>query len=132
MGLNLVSVAKKLGIKKVLNLGSSCMYPKNFEEAIPEKALLTGELEETNEGYAIAKIAVAKACEYISRENSNYFYKTIIPCNLYGKYDKFDDNSSHMIPAVIKKSIMRKLIMSQRSKFGGMVIRAVSLCMQKI
>ncbi|EER7114049.1 NAD-dependent epimerase/dehydratase family protein, partial [Escherichia coli] len=103
MGLNLVSVAKKLGIKKVLNLGSSCMYPKNFEEAIPEKALLTGELEETNEGYAIAKIAVAKACEYISRENSNYFYKTIIPCNLYGKYDKFDDNSSHMIPAVIKK-----------------------------
>ncbi|EBS8155790.1 NAD-dependent epimerase/dehydratase family protein, partial [Salmonella enterica subsp. enterica serovar Adelaide] len=103
MGLNLVTIAKKLGIKKFLNLGSSCMYPRNFEEAIPEKALLTGELEETNEGYAIAKVAVAKACEYISRENSNYYYKTIIPCNLYGKYDKFGDDSSHMIPAVIKK-----------------------------
>lgn len=104
MGLNLVTIAKKLGIKKFLNLGSSCMYPRNFEEAIPEKALLTGELEETNEGYAIAKVAVAKACEYISRENSNYYYKTIIPCNLYGKYDKFGDDSSHMIPAVIKNS----------------------------
>ncbi|ECH2654966.1 NAD-dependent epimerase/dehydratase family protein, partial [Salmonella enterica] len=103
MGINIVNEAKNCGVKHFINLGSSCMYPKDIETAISEDALLTGKLEDTNEGYAIAKITVAKLCEYITRENKEYHYKTIIPCNLYGKYDKFDENSSHMIPAVINR-----------------------------
>ncbi|MGV4231121.1 GDP-L-fucose synthase family protein [Citrobacter portucalensis] len=103
MGVNIVNEAKICGVKNFINLGSSCMYPKGIDTAISEGALLTGKLEDTNEGYAIAKITVAKLCEYITKENEDYHYKTIIPCNLYGKYDKFDEHSSHMIPAVINR-----------------------------
>ena len=78
------------------------MYPKNAPNPLREEAI-TGELEPTNEGYAIAKIMTAKLCEYISKVHGDQFFKTIIPCNLYGRYDKFDEASSHMIPAVIKK-----------------------------
>jgi len=62
-----------------------------------------GELEPTNEGYAIAKITSTRLCEYINKEDSDFLYKTVIPCNLYGKYDKFDPKHSHMLPAVIQK-----------------------------
>ncbi len=79
------------------------MYPRNAQNPLAEELILQGELEPTNEGYAIAKITSTRLCEYIHRENSSYQYKTIIPCNLYGKYDKFDPKHSHMIPAVIKK-----------------------------
>jgi len=103
MGTNLVMSAKKANIKRFLNLGTSCMYPRNAQNPLNEDLILKGELEPTNEGYAIAKVAVAKLCEYISREDSSFQYKTLIPCNLYGRFDKFDPSSSHMIPAVIKK-----------------------------
>ncbi|EER4820981.1 NAD-dependent epimerase/dehydratase family protein, partial [Escherichia coli] len=103
MGVNIVNEAKNCGVKNFINLGSSCMYPKGIDTAISEDALLTGKLEHTNEGYALAKITVAKLCEYITKESEGYHYKTIIPCNLYGKYDKFDEHSSHMIPAVINR-----------------------------
>ncbi|ECU8880406.1 NAD-dependent epimerase/dehydratase family protein, partial [Salmonella enterica] len=66
MGINIVNEAKNCGVKHFINLGSSCMYPKDIETAISEDALLTGKLEDTNEGYAIAKITVAKLCEYIT------------------------------------------------------------------
>lgn len=103
MGLNLITAAKNNKIKKLLNLGSSCMYPKDINSPLCEDMILKGELEPTNEGYALAKIACAKLCEYINRESSSYLYKTIIPCNIYGKFDKFDIDNSHMIPAVINK-----------------------------
>ncbi|HFU0690755.1 TPA: NAD-dependent epimerase/dehydratase family protein [Morganella morganii] len=103
MGLNLITAAKNNKIKNLLNLGSSCMYPKDIDSPLCEDMILKGELEPTNEGYALAKIACAKLCEYINRESSNYLYKTIIPCNIYGKFDKFDIDNSHMIPAVINK-----------------------------
>ena len=103
MGFNLVKAAQNIGIKKFLNLGSSCMYPRNAKNPLKEELVLKGELEPTNEGYAIAKCAVARLCEYISRQYPEFAYKTIIPCNLYGKYDKFSEKNSHMIPAVIKK-----------------------------
>jgi GDP-L-fucose synthase len=102
MGRNIISNASKLGIKKILNLGSSCMYPKDKSECIREEEMLTGPLEPTNEGYALAKICISKMCEYISKEKF-FQYKTIIPCNLYGKWDKFNPTISHMIPAVINK-----------------------------
>lgn len=103
MGQNLILSARELEIKKVINLGSSCMYPRDFKNPLKEEYILQGELEPTNEGYALAKIAVAKLCEYISKEDSSFLYKTLIPCNLYGYYDKFSPENSHMIPAVIRK-----------------------------
>jgi len=102
MGFNLLNASIQNRIEKVINLGSSCMYPKNKSTELKEEDILTGELEPTNEGYAISKIAVAKLCQYAFKEYS-LSYKTIIPCNLYGKYDSFDENTSHMIPAAIRK-----------------------------
>lgn len=103
MGINLINTAYKLGIKNLINIASSCMYPKYADNPLREEYILDGKLEPTNEGYALAKITVTKLCEYISKENNEFQYKTIIPCNLYGKYDKFDLEKSHMIPAVIRK-----------------------------
>lgn len=103
MGLNILTAAKEVGVKKVLNLSSSCMYPRNAANPLKEDLILKGELEPTNEGYALAKVAATRLCEYISREDDQYLYKTAIPCNLYGRHDKFDPKHSHMIPAVIRK-----------------------------
>ena len=103
MGLNLINVSIELKIKRLINLGSSCMYPKDLSEALREGDILTGTLEPTNEGYAIAKISIAKLCEYAEKEYG-LRYKTIIPCNLYGKYDNFSPENSHMVPAVIRKT----------------------------
>lgn len=103
MGQNIVLSAYQAGVKQLINLGSSCMYPRNAQNPLAEESILAGELEPTNEGYALAKIVTAKLCEYISRTNLDYHYKTLIPCNLYGKYDKFDPIKSHMIPAAIQK-----------------------------
>jgi GDP-L-fucose synthase len=103
MGINLVKAAKEHGIKKFLNLSSSCTYPRNYQNPLKEEYILKAELEPTNEGYALAKLSLLKMCEYISKEYPGYQYKTFIPCNLYGRWDKFDEVSSHMIPAVIKK-----------------------------
>ena len=109
MGRNIIMAAKFNNIKNLLNLSSSCMYPKNAENPIPESLILKGELEPTNEGYAIAKIMSTRLCEYIVKEDETKNYKTVIPCNLYGKYDKFDPQSSHMIPAAISKIYKAKL-----------------------
>jgi GDP-L-fucose synthase len=103
MGVNLISICKELKITKVLNLSSSCIYPKEIGNNIQEKDLLTGLLEPTNEGYAVAKIAVMKLCEYISTQFSELSYKSIIPCNIYGRYDHFDLQKSHMVPAVLMR-----------------------------
>jgi GDP-L-fucose synthase len=104
MGINLVKAAKEHGIKKFLNLSSSCIYPRNYRNPLKEEYILQAELEPTNEGYALAKLSILKMCEYISKEYPEYQYKTFIPCNLYGRWDKFDDVNSHMIPSVIKKN----------------------------
>jgi nucleoside-diphosphate-sugar epimerase len=103
IGLNILMSAKACSVKKFMNLGSSCMYPRDAENPLSEDLILKGELEPTNEGYAIAKVASTRLCEYINREDETYLYKTVIPCNLYGKHDKFDPEHSHMIPAVIRK-----------------------------
>lgn len=103
MALNVINGARKSGVRKLLNLGSSCMYPRNALNPLKEEVVLTGELEPTNEGYALAKISAARLCDYISKEDSHFIYKTIIPCNLYGRHDKFGAHNSHMIPAVISK-----------------------------
>jgi len=103
MGRNIVWASRICGVRKLINLGSSCMYPRNAPNPLKEEMVLQGELEPTNEGYALAKITTAKLCEYVIREEPEYQYKTLIPCNIYGRWDKFDPVLSHMIPAVINK-----------------------------
>lgn len=103
IGKNILLAAKNNNIKHFMNLASSCMYPRNAKNPLSEELILQGELEPTNEGYAIAKIVATRLCEYINKENPSFLYKTIIPCNLYGKFDKFSPEHSHMVPAVIKK-----------------------------
>jgi GDP-L-fucose synthase len=109
IGRNVVLASCKAGVKRLLNLGSSCMYPRNAPNPLREEMILTGELEPTNEGYALAKIVVAKLCDYISREDASFQYKTLIPCNIYGRHDTFDPIHSHMIPAAIRKIHEAKL-----------------------
>ena len=103
MGRNVVWAARSCGVKKLINLGSSCMYPRNALNPLKEEMVLQGELEPTNEGYALAKVTVSRLASYISKEFPEFRYKTLIPCNLYGRWDKFSPENSHMIPAVIRK-----------------------------
>ena len=84
------------------------MYPKNTDGLLIEDDLFSGRLEPTNEGYAIAKLSVAKLCEFVKKE-FNLDYKTIIPCNIFGKWDNFDPNYSHMIPSAIRKVYTSKI-----------------------
>lgn len=100
-------------VKYLLNFGSSCMFPRNAENPLKEDMLLTGELEPTNEGYALAKIAAQRMISYLSFEHPELCYKTVIPCNLYGKYDKFEEDKAHMIPAVIAR--MHKAVVENKS-----------------
>lgn len=104
---NLIKSAFENNIKHFINLGSSCIYPKNSKQPIKEKYLLTGSLEKTNEAYALAKIVGVKLCEFYNKQfNQNYL--TLMPCNLYGPNDNFDLKNSHFIPALIKKIIHSK------------------------
>lgn len=102
MGINLIDAAHKLKIKNLLNIGSSCIYPANEKKKINEKKLLSGQIEKTNEGYALAKISIIKLCEYIAR-SKNYNYFSLIPCNIYGPNDKFNSKNSHVMGALIYK-----------------------------
>lgn len=103
VGRNVVLAARQHGIRRLINLGSSCMYPRAAANPLREDMVLTGELEPTNEGYALAKIVTARLCEYVSREDAEFQYKTLIPCNIYGRFDKFDPARSHLLPAIIHK-----------------------------
>lgn len=103
MGRNVVLASYQAGVKQLINLGSSCMYPRNCSKPLTEEMMLKGELEPTNEGYALAKVVTARLCDYIVREDTSYQYKTLIPCNLYGRYDNFDPKHSHLLPAIIHK-----------------------------
>ena len=103
MGVNLIRAAKEVGVKNLLNLSSSCSYPCNISKPLAEDMILTGPFEPTNEGYAIAKTATLRMCEYITKQFEGFHYKTLIPCNLYGRHDKFSPKNSHLIPAIIRK-----------------------------
>lgn len=102
IALNVISAAIEFNIKKFINLGSSCMYPKGHTNKLTEDLILTGPLELSNEGYALAKILSLKLCAYAEFEHG-LNYKTLIPCNLYGRYDNFHPIRSHLIPAIIRK-----------------------------
>ncbi|MFC3100246.1 GDP-L-fucose synthase [Altererythrobacter lauratis] len=105
---NVIEAARQVGVEKLLFLGSSCIYPKLAPQPIPEDALLTGPLEPTNEWYAIAKIAGIKLCQAYRRQYG-CDYISAMPTNLYGPGDNFDLNSSHVLPALIRKAHEAKL-----------------------
>jgi GDP-L-fucose synthase len=100
---NVIRSADQSGVRKLLFLGSSCIYPKFAPQPIPESALLTGPLEPTNEAYAIAKIAGIKLCQAYSREKRKKFI-SIMPTNLYGPNDNFDLETSHALAALLRKA----------------------------
>lgn len=99
---NVVHAAYKYGVKKLLFLGSSCIYPKFAPQPLKEDYLLTGELEETNEAYAIAKIAGIRLCKHYNQQYGTNFI-SLMPTNLYGPNDNFDLETSHVMPALIRK-----------------------------
>jgi GDP-L-fucose synthase len=105
---NVIRAAYDYGVRKLLFLGSSCIYPRHAPQPIPESALLTGPLEPTNEAYAIAKIAGIKLCQAYAREYGANFI-SVMPTNLYGPNDNFDLLSSHALPALLRKAHIAKM-----------------------
>jgi len=106
---NIIEASYRSGVKKLLNLGSSCIFPRLADQPLKESSLLTGPLESTNEPYAIAKIAAIKMCRYYNEQyGTNYL--SVMPTNLYGPGDNFDLEKSHVLPALIRKFHLAKLL----------------------
>ena len=109
IGRNVIMGTWSEGVRNLINLGSTCMYPAAAPNPLTEDMILTGPLEKTNEGYALAKIMAMRLCEYINREDPTARFKTLIPCNLFGPHDKFDPKHSHLLPAIIHKVHQAKI-----------------------
>lgn len=109
IAMNVINATFKFGGKKLLNLGSCCIYPKLAPQPLKEEYLLTGNLEPTNEPYAIAKIAAIKLCKYFNQQFKTNFI-SVMPANLYGPNDNFDLETSHVLPALIRKFHLAKLL----------------------
>ena len=107
IGMNLIHSSLNNGVKKFINLGSACIYPKNTKQPIKEEQLLDSALEQTNEGYALAKISTLKYCEYL-KQKFKKDYISLQPTNLYGENDNFNLKSSHVLPALVKKFYLAK------------------------
>ncbi|RKY03945.1 MAG: GDP-L-fucose synthase [Deltaproteobacteria bacterium] len=109
IALNVIHSSFKYGVKKLLNLGSSCIYPKHAPQPLKEECLLTGSLEPTNEPYAIAKISAIKLCRYYNEQyNTNFI--SVMPTNLYGPNDNYNLETAHVLPALIRKFHLAKLL----------------------
>ena len=119
MGTDLIYSSYNIGIPYFINIASSCMYPKDANNPLSEEMILSGKLEPTNEGYAIAKTVSTRLCEYISNKDTSLAYKTIIPCNLFGRFDKFHPKHSHLLPAIIRKIHNAKTDGSQKVSIWG-------------
>ncbi len=109
IALNVIHSAWRFGVRRLLNLGSSCIYPKLAPQPLKEEYLLTGPLEPTNEAYAVAKISALKLCGHYNKQYGTKFF-TLMPSNLYGPNDNFDLASSHVLPALIRKLHLAKLL----------------------
>ena len=118
IGFNLLNSAYNNGVKKFINLGSACIYPRNSKQPIKEDYLLSSKLEKTNEGYALAKISTLKYCEYLNQRYKKNFI-SLQPANLYGEGDNFDLKSSHVIPALIRKFHYAKINLKKTVEVWG-------------
>ena len=114
---NVIHSAYNYGVKKLLNLGSSCIYPKFSSQPMKEDYLLTGSLEPTNEPYAVAKISAIKLCRYFNEQYGTNFL-SVMPTNLYGPHDNFNLETSHVLPALIRKMYLGKCL--QNDDFNTM------------
>jgi GDP-L-fucose synthase len=110
---NVIHASYKYGVKKLLNLGSSCIYPKNAPQPLKEEYLLSSKLEPTNEPYSIAKIAALKLCRYYNEQYGTNFI-SVMPCNLYGPNDNFDLKNAHVLPMLIRKFHLANLLSQNR------------------
>lgn len=122
IGANIIEASFRFGVKKLLFLGSSCIYPKHASQPMDESELLSGYLEPTNEPYAIAKIAGIKMCEGFNRQygaSHGIDYRSIMPTNLYGPGDNYHNKNAHVIPALIRRFHEAKLLGSPAVKIWG-------------
>lgn len=119
IGRNIIMAGYAAGVTRFLNLASTCIYPSVAQNPLKEDMILTGALEYTNEGYALAKIMATRLCQYIRREDPAFQYKTIIPCNLFGRHDKFDPKNSHLLPAIIHKIHQAKMHQKKSVEIWG-------------
>lgn len=118
IALNVIHSAYRYGVKKLLNLGSSCIYPRLAPQPLKEEYLLTGSLEPTNEPYAIAKIAAIKLCRYYNEQYGSNFI-SVMPTNLYGPHDNYNLETAHVLPALLRKLHLAKLL--EEGNFDGIV-----------
>lgn len=118
IGMNIINASLNYGVKKLINLGSACIYPKISKQPIKEKYLLSSHLEQTNEGYALAKISCLKYCEYIKKKYNKYFI-SLQPTNLYGEGDNFNLKSSHVMPALVRKFYLAKKFKKKTVEIWG-------------
>lgn len=112
IGCNVIEAAYKNGVKKLLNLGSSCIYPRMAPQPMREDALLTSELEPTNEAYAVAKIAAIKLCRYYNQQYGTNFI-SVMPTNQYGAGDNFNMETAHLLPMLMRRFHLAKLLLQQ-------------------
>lgn len=117
---NIIEASKINNVKKLIFLGSSCIYPRNCKQPIKERYLLTGALEKTNEWYAIAKIAGIKMIQAYRKQYKCNFI-SLMPCNMYGKGDNYDELNSHVLASLVRKFFLQKKIKKILLKSGGMV-----------
>ena len=115
---NLIHSSFLAGVKNLIFLGSSCIYPKNAKQPIKEKSFMTGKLEETNDAYALAKITGVKMCKDYSKQY-NLNYKTLMPANMFGANDNYNLKSSHFFPALIKKIHLAKINRKKKLTIWG-------------
>ena len=128
---NVIHAAFAAGIDRLLFLGSSCIYPRDCPQPIRESYLLTGPLEQTNEPYAIAKIAGIKLCESYNRQYGTR-YVSVMPTNLYGPRDNYDLQMSHVLPALLRKRTTPRCAAIRRLKYGAPAHRDANFCMSTI
>lgn len=115
---NVIHTSWKYGVKKLLFLGSSCIYPRDAKQPIQESELLNGKLEETNDAYAVAKIAGIKMCQSYNEQYKTNFI-SLMPTNLYGPFDNFDPQTAHVLPALINKFHQAKIENAQNVILWG-------------
>ena len=115
---NLIHSSFLAGVKNLIFLGSSCIYPKNVKQPMKEKSFMTGKLEETNDAYALAKITGVKMCKDYSKQY-NLNYKTLMPANMFGANDNYNLKSSHFFPALIKKIHLAKINRKKKLTIWG-------------
>jgi GDP-L-fucose synthase len=118
IGFNVIEAAKTNKVKKLMNLGSTCIYPKFATQPIKEESLLSGSLEPTNDAYAIAKIAVIKLCAYYNKQFGTDFL-SVMPTNLYGLNDNYNLGTSHVLPSLIRKFHEAKINKTDTVKLWG-------------